>query len=242
VLLLATSTSTSTSTTAAAAISDDEDEMIGRDPFSREELNHARGMLLKAHSSKLIQSLETRCRESRQRRIQEGRDPLGFVGNIDEDTYVTIGSFDVCLRATAAWIRAVDHALEHKSPAMSLTRPPGQHHVTSETANGFCLVNFAAAAAIHAMEAHSRLKISIFDCDVHYGQGVAQILPKYNRARYVSIHQTPAFPYLGEKFAVSGDHNNDILTIPIPADTTWTCGYREKFEEHVLPFLMSEDW
>lgn len=217
----------------------DEEGEIRRDPFSIEELSHAREMLLKAHEPELVQSLETRCRQSRQRRIEDGRDPLGFVGNIDEDTYVTTESYDICLRATAAWIRVVNHALEQRS-AMALTRPPG-HHATFETANGFCLVNFAAAAAIHAMESNPSLKISIFDWDVHYGQGVANMLQKYHRARYVSIHQTPAFPYLGTKLKVSGDHNN-ILTIPIIADTTWSCGYRDKFEKHVLPFVISEDW
>jgi acetoin utilization deacetylase AcuC-like enzyme len=234
-------TSTKNDLVATKSKTEDDDEIV-RDPFSKDELKHAKDMLLKAHSPELIQSIETRCLELRQRRIQEGRDPLGFVGNIDEDTYVTTESFDVCLRATASWIRAVEYALKHEnSPtAMSLTRPPG-HHATFETANGFCLVNFAAAAAIHVMESHPDFKISIFDWDVHYGQGVAKILQKYDRARYVSIHQTPAFPYLGGKLAVSGEYNN-ILTIPIPADTTWTCGYRGKLEEHVLPFVMSEDW
>jgi hypothetical protein len=43
--------------------------------------------------------------------MDEGRTPLGFVGYIDDDTYVTTETFDVCLRATAAWIRAVDMAM-----------------------------------------------------------------------------------------------------------------------------------
>lgn len=212
-------------------------------PFSEEELQHARRILLQTHDPNLIDSLEMSCRESRKRRVEEGRPPLGFVGNIDEDTFVTTETFDVCLRATAAWIRAVDSAMDSGNDsraAMALTRPPG-HHATYETANGFCLMNFAAAAAIHAMERYPILKISIFDWDVHYGQGVAQILGKHKRSRYVSIHQTPAFPYLGGKFETTGDHNN-VMTVPITADTTWSLGYREKFMNHVLPFVMSETW
>jgi acetoin utilization deacetylase AcuC-like enzyme len=216
---------------------------VSRQPFSDEELQYARSILLKTHSADLVTNLENRCRESRQRRIEEGRDPLGFVGNIDEDTFVTTETFDICLRATAAWIRTIDSAMHHSNQlrtAMALTRPPG-HHATYETANGFCLFNFAAAAAIHAMESNPELKISIFDWDVHYGQGVAMILQNYPRARYVSIHQSPAFPYQGAKFVVTGNHSN-VLTIPIIADTTWSSGYREKFESHALPFIMSDDW
>ncbi len=219
------------------------DDNICRQPFSDKELEHARHMLLKAHSPDLITNLETRCQQSRQQRVEQGRDPLGFVGNIDEDTFVTTETFDICLRATAAWIRVVDSAMQDSNEsraAMALTRPPG-HHATYETSNGFCLVNFAATAAIHAMESDPNLKISVFDWDVHYGQGVAKILQNYERARYVSIHQSPAFPYLGGKFAITGDHKN-VLTIPIIADTTWSSGYREKFVEAVLPFILSGDW
>jgi len=219
------------------------DQEILRRPFTKDELKYAREILLKTHAPELIKSLEERCSESKNRRLKEGRDPLGFVGNIDEDTYVTTETFDVCLRATAGWIRAVDLAMnnqESPSAAMALMRPPG-HHATYETANGFCLMNFAAAAAIHAMGKNPDLKISIFDWDVHYGQGVAKILQKYGRARYASIHQSPAFPYLGGKFEITGDHDN-VMTIPIIADTTWSCGYQEKFEKSVLPFLSSKDW
>jgi len=226
---------------------------VRRIPFSEEQLNYARQILLKTHDPKLIQNLETRCRESRRRRVEEGRNPLGFVGNIDDDTYATTESFDVCLRATASWIQVIDSVMDHndndenKDPsqsvtaaAMALTRPPG-HHATYDMSNGFCLVNFAAAAAIHAMEKDQDLKISIFDWDVHYGQGVADILGKYERSRYVSIHQTPAFPYMGGKFAITGVHKN-IMTVPIIADMTWSLGYSEKFRKHVLPFLISTEW
>lgn len=219
------------------------DDDIQIAPFSQAELDHAKNMLLKAHSSEFIENLERKCRESRQRRMEEGKDPLGFVGNIDADTYVTTETFDVCLRATAAWIRTVNSAMDEENDsraAMALTRPPG-HHATRESANGFCLVNFAAAAAIHAMERDSTLKVSVFDWDVHFGQGVANILGQYERARYVSIHQTPAFPYLGQRLGVSGEYNN-TKTVPIIADTGWTSGYRKKFEDHVLPFIAAEDW
>jgi acetoin utilization deacetylase AcuC-like enzyme len=211
-------------------------------PFSEAELDHARTMLLKVHSEELVTNLESRCRNAKQRRLDEGKAPLGFVGYVDADTFLTTETYDVCLRATAAWIRAVDHALAepHSSAGFALTRPPG-HHATFRLSNGFCLFNFAAAAAVHALESNPDLRVSIFDWDVHYGQGVADIMQRYPRARYASIHQSPAFPYSGTKLEVQGEHNN-ILTVPIIAETTWTCGYREKFEGEVLPFLGSEWW
>jgi len=217
-------------------------------PFTEEELQHARDILTQTHTDGYVIKLEQRCRSSRQRRIDEGKDTLGFIGYVDEgDTFVTTESYDVCLRATAAWIRAVNESLgiggATKTAAttisLALTRPPG-HHATKTLSNGFCLFNFAAAAAVHAMSINPNLKVSVLDWDVHYGQGVADILSSYPRARYVSVHQTPAFPYEGEKRMVRGEHRN-ILTVPIPPDSTWTCGYREIFETIALPFVCNSD-
>jgi len=205
------------------------------DAFSEHELLHARDMLVEAHSEEFVSRLERRCRDSRQRRIDEGNTPLGFVGNIDDDTYVTTETFNVCLRAAAAWIRAVDSTMNDGSACMALTRPPG-HHATKKLMNGFCLFNFAAAAALHALDKYPYANVSMLDWDVHYGQGVADIVQYHARARYVSIHQLNAFPYMGETFQVSGEHRN-IMTVPIPAETTWTCGYKEAYINKALPFV-----
>eukprot|EP00980_Cylindrotheca_fusiformis_P024315 scaffold11726_cov112-Cylindrotheca_fusiformis.AAC.9 len=72
------------------------------------------------------------------------------------------------------------------------------------------------------------------------GQGVSQIIQNHERARYVSIHQSPAFPYMGAKSETFGEHSN-IKTIPILAETTWACGYKDRFEKDVLPFVCSDD-
>lgn len=215
------------------------DSTVLRQPFSKEELKHTRDMLVKAHSEELVSNIEQRCRNSRQRRIEEGKIPLGFVGYVDNDTYLTTESYDVCLRAAASWIRAVNVAMNDNTGgvAMALTRPPG-HHATTGLSNGFCIFNFAAAAAISAIERHPSLKVSILDWDVHYGQGLADIVKKHDRIRYVSIHQVPAFPYEGESRSLLGEYKN-VLTIPIYADNTWTCGYKEYFNNVALPFIQS---
>ena len=172
-------------------------------PFTREELDHAKHVLGQTHSTDFIARLERQCQEALQRRQEQGKeDLLGHMGYIDGgDTYWTTYSFAVCLRATATWIRALDQLLldqqhqqqqqqqqpPHDSPpqqriptAMALTRPPG-HHAMQQDSNGFCLVNFAAATAIHALSVlndaaaqptdKETIRISILDWDVHYGQG-----------------------------------------------------------------------
>jgi acetoin utilization deacetylase AcuC-like enzyme len=210
------------------------------EPFSEEQLNYARALLCDAHTEELVTSLETKCRLSRGSRINDGKDQCAFIGYLDPDTYLTTDSFDVCLRAAASWIKSVDYVkCDSNHCAFALTRPPG-HHATKSSPNGFCIFNFVAVATLHALKSGFE-RISILDWDVHYGQGVADIVQDYSNVRYISMHQYPAFPYMGEKRCVRGKHKN-VLTIPLQADSTWTCGYESAFKEYVLPFCSSNEW
>eukprot|EP00557_Chaetoceros_sp_GSL56_P008061 CAMPEP_0176493486 /NCGR_PEP_ID=MMETSP0200_2-20121128/9574_1 /TAXON_ID=947934 /ORGANISM="Chaetoceros sp., Strain GSL56" /LENGTH=417 /DNA_ID=CAMNT_0017891151 /DNA_START=30 /DNA_END=1280 /DNA_ORIENTATION=+ len=228
-------------------------------PFTKEQLTRAKEVLMTIHSQELVESLEMKCTASRDRRIQEGKDALGFIGYLDHDTFLTTESYNVCLRAAACWIECVNQVLtpvrkeeegrggeggRQVDFAFALTRPPG-HHAMKLLPNGFCIFNFAAAAAVHAIQEYSSSckKVSIIDWDVHYGQGVADIIQDYSNIRYVSMHQVPAFPYQGEKRGVSGRYQN-IMTVPVQPDSTWTCGYSQVFTEYVLPFCCcsSEGW
>ncbi len=216
--------------------------------ITKEELDYARSILVTIHSEEYVSQIEQRCRRSRQQRIDEGKNPLGFVGYIDDDTYLTSESHDVCLRATAIWIRALQKAIDTTTTVatFALTRPPG-HHATSTLSNGFCIYNFAAAAAIHTIQnlsssSSSIPKVSILDWDVHYGQGTADIVQHYPEIRYVSLHQNPAFPYQGQTRSIKGIHRN-IYTLPLPPDSTWSCGYQQYFQQYVLPFVYdSSSW
>ncbi|CAB9514338.1 Histone deacetylase 4 [Seminavis robusta] len=239
----------------------DSEDSIRRQTISDAELEQARNVLLQIHDPSVVTNVEKRCQQSKQHRIDEGQDPLGFIGYVDDDTYLTTMSYDVCLRATATWMRAItwlyqqqkqnrdggttetsipasaksNGSLRHPT-AMALTRPPG-HHATHGMSNGFCLFNFAAAAAYHYQQLSTTAKISILDWDVHYGQGVADIVSKYpDTIRYASIHQSPAFPYMGTKREIRGN----TLTIPMAAETTWRCGY-ETYLEEALNFLFASD-
>ena len=181
---------------------------------------------------------------------------------------MTAETFDVCLRATATWMRAVDSIISVQQQqqqqqglvdsvatpiptAMALTRPPG-HHATVDMSNGFGHFNFAAAAAAYFQSTSTAYsKIVILDWDVHFGQGVADILlSSKGRAfssdsssiRYASIHQSSAFPYLGTKRERTRHETNEnsVLTIPMTPDTTWTCGYQQYFQ-NALDFLLPQD-
>ncbi len=80
-------------------------------------------------------------------------------GGFDADTYCAPGSWEAMLDGTAAWLEASRLAAAGDGPALALARPPG-HHATRGQAMGFCLVNFAAAAACAHLEKHPDGKVS----------------------------------------------------------------------------------
>ena len=219
--------------------------------LTSEELSVARQMISLAHSESYIAKIESTCQTAKERRILDQKDPNGFLGYIDPDTYLTTESYGVLLRATSIWIRAVKNAMTNEShdsdnnddpmSCMALTRPPG-HHATHNLANGFCIVNFAATAAIYAIESTLASKVTILDWDIHYGQGITNILLQNStyeqQIRYVSMHQCPAFPYQGEELRLWGQSEN-IFTVPVFPGMTWEGGYQELFENIVLPFVSS---
>jgi acetoin utilization deacetylase AcuC-like enzyme len=99
--------------------------------------------LTEVHSEELVESLETKCRTSKDRRIEEDENALGFIGYLDDDTFMATKSYDVCIRATASWIECVYQVfnVNANNYALALTRPPG-HHATRTLPNGFCSFNF----------------------------------------------------------------------------------------------------
>ncbi|KAL3783868.1 hypothetical protein ACHAWO_000563 [Cyclotella atomus] len=235
-------------------------------PLTPAEISLAESILSKIHDQEYIASLKNNCEQSRQNRIiDEGKNPLGWIGYIDgSDTYLTTESYNVGLRTTCAWIKSVETSLgmststnsniDDDQIGIALTRPPG-HHATYSEANGFCFFNFALAAAFHVLQKQPGIKISILDFDVHFGQGIADILEKCSKKettdngedwtsniRYVSLHQVPAYPYSGQSRKIQG-RNQNVLTIPIHIESTWSCGYRELFTKYALPFVSTpREW
>jgi acetoin utilization deacetylase AcuC-like enzyme len=49
---------------------------------------------------------------------------------------------------------------------------------------GFCIFNFAVGAAVYALEDLGLSRVGIIDFDVHYGNGVADLVADNPKIRY----------------------------------------------------------
>jgi len=134
------------------------------------------------HDPHYIRWLEQQC---------ESSTPVSY---LDPDTYITPRSFEIALHAAGAAIDASHHAINGEN-CFSLTRPPG-HHAERDRAMGFCLLNNAAIAAMHALENLDR--VAIVDWDVHHGNGTQHAFYSSDRVLYCSVHQKGLFPYTGD--------------------------------------------
>lgn len=71
----------------------------------------------------------------------------------------------------------------------------GTHHAKAASGEGFCVFNDAAVAA-RAMQAEGRAaRIAVIDCDVHQGNGTAEILAGDDSVFTFSIHGARNFPF-----------------------------------------------
>jgi acetoin utilization deacetylase AcuC-like enzyme len=151
----------------------------------------------------------------------------------DADTYINKFSFEQCLHAQSAWLQGVDEVVTNKTMAFAVVRPPG-HHAIKDRSMGFCIFNFAVGAATYAIEKYGLSRVSILDFDVHYGNGVADLVASNPKIRYSSLHQDKIFPNNGHA-DVRGQHNN-ILNVPLPGGTAYAA-FQPPLVDKVLPFL-----
>lgn len=154
----------------------------------------------------------------------------------DTDTYMNRKTFHNCLLAASAWIDGVENVVENSVFSFALTRPPG-HHARFGSGMGFCIFNFAAMAATYALEKFPSeiKKVSILDYDVHFGNGVAELVADNPNIRYSSIHQQDIFPE-GEGLPSERGAHDNILNIQVPGGTTID-GYLPLLEHKAIPFL-----
>jgi acetoin utilization deacetylase AcuC-like enzyme len=152
---------------------------------------------------------------------------------LDRDTYVTPRSFDIAMYAAGAAVAAADRAMDGEH-CFSLTRPPG-HHAERDRAMGFCLLNNAAIAAMHALERVDR--VAIVDWDVHHGNGTQDAFYDSDRVLYCSVHQMGLFPYSGskEETGIASGLGYTINT-PLTAGAT-IADYQTIFTEIFCPAL-----
>lgn len=140
----------------------------------------------------------------------------GFV-RIDADTVMSPASGDAALFQAGAVCDAVDAVITGEADnAFCALRPPG-HHAEPDRAMGFCLFNGIAVGAMQAVAVHHRKKISIFDFDVHHGNGTQAAFERDPRVQYLSTHQWPLFPGTGARDETGV---GNIVNRPLPAGTS----------------------
>lgn len=163
-------------------------------------------------------------------------------GALDMDTIVSPETWTAALTAAGGVMAAIDE-LEGRSDATAfvLSRPPG-HHALRDTAMGFCVFNNVAVAA-----ATLRLrdqKVAILDWDVHHGNGTEDLLRDDEGVLYVSLHQSPFYPFSGELEAIDLPPSpGTVLNVPLPERTAGDV-YREAWGLLVIPAVaqFAPDW
>ena len=84
------------------------------------------------------------------------------------------------------------HALNSGRFAMNIAG--GTHHAYADRAEGFCILNDFAIAALHLLHTGQISQALIVDCDVHQGNGTASILANESRVTTFSMHGASNYP------------------------------------------------
>jgi len=150
---------------------------------------------------------------------------------LDPDTVACRASWRAALRAAGAGLALAEALLEGRIQAgFGLVRPPG-HHACRSRAMGFCLLNNVAVLA-RFLQARGK-RVAIVDWDVHHGNGTQDIFEDDPEVGYLSLHQSPLWPFTGfreEKGA------GNIRNIPLPPGSG-DAVYEMAFDEEVLPWV-----
>lgn len=181
-------------------------------------------VIRQAHNPAYVNQIRTLCSRG-----------APFISPWDQDTYLSSDTFEQCVLAQSAWLDCVNSVVNDRRTSFALTRPPG-HHAGTKNGMGFCIFNFAVGAAIYATNHLQLNRVAILDFDVHYGNGIAEMISHRSNIRYCSLHEDSLFP-LGQGSAYERGGHNNILNIPLRSGTKWDV-YKKELVERAIPFLL----
>ena len=95
-------------------------------------------------------------------------------------------------RAVGGSVAAARHALEH---GVGMNLGGGTHHAGRDFARGYCLFNDVAVALRLLRDEGLADRALVVDCDVHQGDGTAQLLGPDPRAFTLSLHGARNYPF-----------------------------------------------
>ena len=95
------------------------------------------------------------------------------------------------LRSTGAAVDAAAAALED---GIGASLAGGTHHAGSDWGEGYCVFNDTAVAAREMQARGAVRRVLILDCDVHQGNGTAEIFSRDPSVFTMSIHGAKNFP------------------------------------------------
>ena len=95
------------------------------------------------------------------------------------------------LRSTGA---AVDAAAAAVADGVAASLAGGTHHAGTDWGEGYCVFNDTAVAAREMQARGAARRVLILDCDVHQGNGTAQIFAADDTVFTMSIHGARNFP------------------------------------------------
>ena len=158
-------------------------------------------------------------------------------GRIDLDTAAVRESWTAAAVAAGSGLDAVERLGRGEAQAaFCAVRPPG-HHATRSQAMGFCLLNNVAVCAGVLAERGER--VLIVDWDAHHGNGTQDIFYADGRVLYVSVHQSPFYPFTGS-VEERGAGDGAGLTVNFPVPQAATGDVFQAALDTVQPLI--EDW
>ena len=157
--------------------------------------------LARVHTRRYITSLENQT-------------PAEGTVKIDEDTYLGRDTLSAARHGAGAAVKAVDMVMKKQAKnAFCAIRPPG-HHAHADKASGFCFINNAAVAAMHAVAEYHLQRVAIIDFDLHHGDGTEDIFRDDPRVMFLSSFEHPLYPFSGTTFSGS---NPNVIPLPMKA-------------------------